>query len=178
MKTRSASHTSGPAAVTEPGRRGGSPNWAFFSRSVGAASTSGATLRKERERELTSRSRDAARECEPPRIRNSDIGACNRSVRTRRSVHEPCEWVCESEPRRELAECMIWEELLVWPACCLAGNAAVKKLKNRQRRKQVCKKEHQVRLCTPQKALGDGRDGTAHTPPRQPPSARRRHPQP
>lgn len=52
---------------------------------------------------------------------------------------------------------------IVWPACCLAGNAAVKKLKNRQRRKQVCKKEHQVRLCTPQKALGDGRHGT-HMP--------------
>jgi hypothetical protein len=47
------------------------------------------------------------------------------------------------------------------------GNAAVKKLKNRQRRKQVCKKEHQVRLCTPQKALGDGQDGT-HASPRQP----------
>jgi hypothetical protein len=31
------------------------------------------------------------REREPPRIRNSDIGACNRSVRTRRSVHGPCE---------------------------------------------------------------------------------------
>jgi len=77
--------------------------------------------RRERCRDAGERAneRTSERTREPPRIRNSDIGACNRSVRTRRSVHGPCEWVCESEPPRVSRVYDLRGAAIVWPACLL-----------------------------------------------------------
>lgn len=109
-KTRSASHTSSPAAVTEAGRRGGSPNWAFFSRSVGAASSSSsssATLRKNEPLRCREREMLRTKEQESHRVYVIVILAhvTGRYVHADQCMSRVSE--CARVSRRELAECMI-----------------------------------------------------------------------